>query len=111
MAQYDGLPLTGGQAAQRGQDLAVSLADEGALFRRDDAVRVRGQEQGAVATGAAAVRRPAAVEDAGPQVAEGLVPVLQRRPFPVYAGERVLDDVLGGRLPSMTLASLTNPSA
>ena len=67
-----------------------------ALSSADDHVSGdRGEEQGAVAAGPAAVRGAAAVEHAGAQVPERPVPVLQGRPPAVQAEEGVLHDVLG----------------
>jgi hypothetical protein len=83
--QHDGFALAGGQGPECGQDLAVGLADQGALLGGDHVVGAGQKTQGSVAAGQAAVRGAAAVEDAVPEVTEGLVLVLQRlRSRPTY---------------------------
>jgi hypothetical protein len=110
VAQHDGFALAGGQGAECGQDLAVGLADQGALLRGDHVAGAGHKTQGTVAAGQAAVRGAAAVEDAVPEVTEGLVLVSQRRPVPVHASERILHHVLGdGLVTEHDLGELDQP--
>jgi hypothetical protein len=72
----------------------LPLAEQGDVLGRRGVLRC--VEGDALTTEPDAVDRPAAVEDAGAEVAEGVVRICQRLVATVEAEEGVLDDVLGG---------------
>jgi hypothetical protein len=100
VTKYEGtcpehLPLPGGQPPDRGQHLAVLLADQRQGLG-GFAGRIRGRRIQAAVPAAAAQRRPAVVDHAGPRVAQRLGGVREAVPAPVEPAERLLHRVLGG---------------
>ena len=95
VAERHRLALPVGEAAQRGEDLAVLLAEDDP---RLGGLRVRVGEHELAVPRALAQDRAAAVEHAGPDVGEGALGVVERVPAPEEAEEGVLYHVLG-RLP------------
>lgn len=88
------LALAVGQGPKRGQHLPVLLPDKrGELGGRGVGDGLAGTPLGPEP---AAQLVPAAVDRRGPQVGRRLAGVGQVSPSPVEAGERLLDDVLGG---------------